>query len=115
MPRNPQTHPRPRIEEFEPRILYSADLAPLAAAPATLKRRSVDVTGEFTAATRSNSTVATASHELVFVNSDVPACVQLVKDIRAQATDQRRIEVVSLDSNGSGVDQIMRSLGAAPM
>src|SRR5690242_10907367 len=100
---------RPRIEELEPRILYSADASPLAAAPLISEQRSVDSAGEFV----SQSSVATcapvvahASHEIVFLDSDVPSCAKLADDIRNRATDQRKIEVFLLDGNTNGIKQI---------
>ena len=106
---------RPRIEELEPRILYSADVSPLAAAPLIAEQRSIDSAGEFVSRSSvetSAPVAAHASHELVFLDSDVPSYAQLIDDIRTQATDQRKIEVFLLDGNTTGIKQISAVLAS---
>ncbi len=97
---------RPLIEELEPRLLYSADLAPLAldgVQPAP-EQRVVNETGEF------SDTVTAVRHELVIVDTGVGNYQTLIDDILKQ-TGNRRIEVVVLDTNRDGVDQITEILG----
>ena len=106
---------RPRIEELEPRILYSADVSPLAAAPLIAEQRSIDSAGEFVSRSSvetSAPVAAHASHELVFLDSDIPSYAQLIDDMRNQATDQRKIEVFLLDGNTNGIKQISAVLAS---
>ena len=97
---------RPLIEELEPRLLYSADLAPLAldgVQPAP-EQRVVNEAGEF------SSTTTAARHELVIVDTGVENYQTLIDDILKQ-TGNRRIEVVVLDTNRDGIEQITEILG----
>ncbi|MBE3069630.1 MAG: DUF4347 domain-containing protein, partial [Planctomycetes bacterium] len=54
---------------------------------------------------------AAARLELVLVDPGVPACRQLVEDLMAATEDGRRFEVVILDGETDGIDQITRILG----
>ncbi|MDP1929797.1 MAG: DUF4347 domain-containing protein [Thiobacillus sp.] len=93
---------RPLIEELEPRILYSADLAPFALdslAPAP-EQRIVNVDGEFASVT------AATRNELVIVDSGVQDYEALLADILDQAGNDRHFSVVILDSNRDGIEQI---------
>jgi hypothetical protein len=95
--------------------LYSADVSPLAAAPLIAEQRSIDSAGEFVSRSSvetSAPVAAHASHELVFLDSDVPSYAQLIDDIRTQATDQRKIEVFLLDGNTNGIKQISAVLAS---
>ena len=98
------------VEEIEPRILYSADFAPVGLdtpvlTPAT-EQRTLDSSGEF----NSDSTVDARPrrHELVFVDSGTPGQRELVEGL--QDSDERDIEVVQLDPARDGVQQITEAL-----
>jgi hypothetical protein len=93
---------RPLIEELEPRLLYSADLAPLALdglQPAP-EQRVIVADGEY--ASQSSS----VRHELVIVDTRVEGYETLLADILGQADASRRIEVATLDASRDGVEQI---------
>ena len=101
---------RPRIEELEPRILYSADFAPALAdafAPRA-EQRTLDTSGEFTQPAAQVGQSRT--HEIVFVDPATPDYQKLVEDIRAKAGDGRDIDVVLLDANKDGITQITETL-----
>src|SRR3954464_1096796 len=106
---------RPLIEEVEPRILYSADVNPLAVpAPLPAENRSVDSGGEFVAPAaapqQSAAAVEQSRHEIVFVDTNTPDYQKLVDDIQAQSGAQRQIDVVLLDGQGDGIKQISDTL-----
>ena len=101
---------RPIIEALEPRILYSADLGPLAApallAPGAPEQRVIDDQGEFVSL--AGQAVQGAPQEIVFIDARTPDFAQLVEDIAAQSG--RQLEVVMLDAERNGVDQISEAL-----
>ena len=93
---------RPLIEELEPRILYSADLAPFALdslAPAP-EQRVVNADGEFASVT------ATTRNELVIVDSGVQDYETLLADMLDQAGSDRHFSVVVLEADRDGIQQI---------
>lgn len=93
---------RPLIEELEPRLLYSADLAPVAldAAQPASEIRVVDPQGEFAAQSDSVRT------ELVVVDTRVENYATLLADIQKQASATRHIDVLVLDPARDGIEQI---------
>ncbi len=97
---------RPLIEELEPRILFSADLAPLAldSLSPEPEQRVVDAQGEF------SSAVATTRSELVIVDTRVADHETLLADILSQAGSDRQISVVLLDADRDGIDQVSEVL-----
>ena len=105
MPRLPH---RPAIEELEPRLLYSADLAPVAfdaAQPLAAEVRVVDTHGEYTAA-------ETVRRELILVDTRVDNYADLLDDLLGSADAQRRFDVVVLDPARDGLEQITEALTA---
>jgi hypothetical protein len=95
---------RPTLEPLEPRILFSAD-TPSALAAALVgtpdaEHRLLDAEGEFAA--------QTASHEIVFIDARTPHSAQLVEDIARQSG--RQVEVVVLDAERNGLEQISETL-----
>lgn len=93
---------RPLIEELEPRILYSADLAPFALdslSPAP-EQRVIQSDGEF------SSVAATTRNELVIVDAGVEDYETLLADILNQAGSDRHFSVVMLGANRDGIEQI---------
>jgi len=133
---NPKIRPSPpRMEELEPRILYSADFAPevvptLGGEPVVAEHRVVDfeteiqlddfeaATGEYDIIILEESdleTVDTAvlsnsaeqfTYELVIVDTATPDYQQLIDDILAQNTDANLVEVVLLDASRDGIEQL---------
>jgi len=125
----------PRIEELEPRILYSADFAPevvptLGPSPVVAEHRIIDLeteiqiddaqaaTGEYDiiildesdllpedTAVLSNS-AEQFRYELVIVDTATPDYQQLIDDVLAQNTDANLVEVVLLDSSRDGIEQL---------
>ena len=106
MPR-PAHHPR--IEELEPRLLYSADLAPVAfdaSQPVAAEVRLLDSGGEYA------QTQQTARHELVIIDPRVDDYTGLLAEWLGQAADNRHIDVLVLDPARDGLAQISEALAA---
>ena len=103
---------RPVVETIEPRILYSADLAPGLAPDSgftpEVEQRTVDTSGEF--AQTGVQDTQTRRHEIVFVDSATLDYQKLVADIEAQRGEERDIEVVMLDAGKEGIRQITKTL-----
>ena len=108
----PYVRRRPVIEEIEPRILYSADIAPMlpeAAAPVpVVEHRVIDQTGEFIGAAAPDQQAR--RQEVVFVDTATPDCSKLVADIEAQSGPERQLHVVLLDAHADGIQQISAAL-----
>ena len=104
-----------RYEELEPRVLFSADALPgldIAAADEQVIVEDVtsDIPVEREAAPETvDQTAAEVRSELVFVNENVPDYEQLIADLQG-SDDNRVIEVVILDSDRNGIDQITEIL-----
>ena len=77
---------RARLEELEPRILYSADLIPalLDDTVAAPEQRVIDTGGEFAQQAATEQQAETCRHELVLVESNTPDYQKLVDDIVKQ-------------------------------
>ncbi|MDX2494931.1 MAG: DUF4347 domain-containing protein, partial [Desulfuromusa sp.] len=104
-----------RYEELEPRVLFSADLMPGLDADTDAVYEQVlfeDVAGATqTDTTNASDTAVQAEeirHELVFVNENVADYEQLIADL--QGDDSRIFEVVVLDSDRDGVEQVSEIL-----
>lgn len=97
-----RAHHRPVVEALEPKLLYSADLAPLALASdsAGLMDNTVAPTTASTMSTR----------EIVFIDASVPELEALKQDLAAQADAGRNIEVIILRSDEDGVARITDTL-----
>ena len=104
-----------RYEELEPRVLFSADALPgmdIAAADEQVIVEDVtsDIPVEREAAPETvEQTAAETRSELVFVNENVADYEQLIADLQG-SDDNRVIEVVILDSDRNGIDQITEIL-----
>jgi hypothetical protein len=95
---------RPTLELLEPRILYSAD-TPSALAGALVgtpdaEHRLLDAEGEFAA--------QTAPQEIVIIDARTPDSARLIEDIAAQSG--RDVEVIVLDAERNGLEQISEAL-----
>jgi VCBS repeat-containing protein/parallel beta-helix repeat protein len=99
------------IEELEPRILFSADLAPtvLDTVPAVAEQRVLDAGGEFMNQA-DQAQVQHATTEVVFVDTRVSNYQQLIDDIKAGENPDRQIDIVILDPNKDGISQITATL-----
>ena len=113
-PRSLRREP-PRVEELEPRVLFSADLAALADASSagvltdsTLASAQYVQSAVVAAQTSSATTDAAAQQrvELVFVDSGVTNASRLVADLQAQIGDGRTLLVYTLDAAQDGLKQI---------
>ncbi len=91
---------RPVFEEFEPRILYSADLAPLVLAG--LADHAVDA--------QAASAHDTTPHEIAFVDLSLPDAQALIDDLNAQAHSGRPIEVLTIAAGEDGIARIGAAL-----
>ncbi|TAL19632.1 MAG: DUF4347 domain-containing protein, partial [Aquabacterium sp.] len=109
------------VEELESRLLYSADVEgvlPGAAAllPQPVEQSAVasvtDAAAQQAAASASSGAAAVtqARVELVFVDASLPDADQLIAALRQQAGDGRTLEVVKLDAQRDGLEQITRAL-----
>lgn len=101
----PDCRHRPLIEELEPRLLYSADLAlALPDSPSiAVEQRLLGADGEFAVqADEQNS----ARLEVVFIDTRVDNYQQLLEDIREKTSDSRVLEVVLIDSQADGLAQV---------
>ncbi len=108
-----------RVEELEPRVLFSADLVPglgeveyeeLLTGPVTESLLS----SEGAAGADADTVVVTAEtrRELVFIDARVSDQQALVADLLANSGEDRSIEVVVLDSEKDGIEQIGEALGS---
>lgn len=101
----------PMVEEFETRLLYSADFAPnvlaLAATTQIVEQRVLDSSGEFIQNQTSQTNVTEQKHELLFIESDVPDSQKLMAGLDTQG---RSIEIVYLDASKDGIAQISAAL-----
>ncbi len=106
------SHAGPRVEALEPRILYAADLDPMAWAG--VDPRSNAYVGSIDAGTRDDSAtsgtqvVATQAtrREIVFVDSRVDGAQTLVDALIAARGDGTVVEVIELRSDADGLAQI---------
>jgi hypothetical protein len=99
------------FEELEPRLLLSADLPvdiPAALAPDRGDDEQASVHQEITSAAVTVGQYA--SRELVFVDTDTPDYQALVEDLLSNSSEDLLIEVVLLDNNSDGINQITDTL-----
>jgi hypothetical protein len=106
-----------RVEELEPRVLFSADAVPglgdieqdaLETGPVTESQ----LPGENAAAKDAQGVIASVEtrRELVFIDAAVDDHQTLVSDLLANSDESRNIEVVVLDGERDGVEQISEAL-----
>jgi large repetitive protein len=107
-------HSRPLIEELEPRVLYSADLAPGfgPAAPGLpqAEYRPLDETATQDWNWPQTLQTSEAQLELVVVDSRVEDADSLLAALTADGT--RRFEIIRLDADHDGVDQLNWALAS---
>lgn len=94
---------RPVVELLEPKLLFSADLAPLPAlADASLAQPAL--------AQQATVQSASATHEIVFIDASVPELETLRQDLARQAASGRDIEVIVIASDEDGLARISQTL-----
>ena len=94
---------RARVEELEPRVLLSGDLAGVLALPPAYESddEPVEIV-ELLGASEQHQT----RHELIFVDAGIEDWETLVEDLLARSGEERSVEVVLLDSQRDGVSQV---------
>jgi len=97
---------RPVLEEFEPRILYSADFAPAALAQLHLPGAS----DQRLLQPQETPAAATATAEIAFVDISLPDAQRLIDDLQAQQDAGRPIEIVRIDGGEDGITRISDTL-----
>jgi len=109
---------RPFIEELEPRLLMSAGLEAFVLQDNSIEGAALlqpaTETQLIPQATTTSSDVAAedVSHELVFIDTDTPDYQQLLDDLLNSGQDNRQFEVILLDNEQSGIDQISEVLAS---
>lgn len=101
-------HQRPIVEVLEPKLLYSADLAPLAMGADSVGLIDNPVATQNVQAL----THGTATHEVVFIDASVPELGALQRDFAAQQATGRDIEVIVIRSDEDGLARISEVLQA---
>ena len=109
---------KPILEEFEARLLLSADLNPLAsdavlAPPATVPAefRSLRDIGLPSVVTSVQVAPLQRTHEIVFVDTSTPDYAELVAAMRESApAEGRRLEFVLIDAERDGIRKITDTL-----
>ena len=103
----------PVLEEIEPRILYSADYSPLSSTAlgdtAELRLLETTPTASPQLITTQASRTQLGGSEIVFVDTQVEDWESLVSDIE-QNSGGRSLEVVLIDSQRNGIEQITLTL-----
>ena len=99
---------RPLVEELEPRILFSADFAPILVDAFTpqAETRLLGHDGEFSNDISNQQPAQQTRYEVVFIDQRVDDYALIVADIQKQNTDDRSIEIVLLDAERDGIAQI---------
>ena len=113
-----EIYTRPIIEELEPRQLFSGGLEGIIiedpiAEPAIhldIDAASSQTTDLINGGAPSNKTVLDQRQELVFIDTDVENYQELLNDILAQDGKGRNIEVITLDNERDGIEQISEAL-----
>ncbi|MCZ6734152.1 MAG: DUF4347 domain-containing protein, partial [Gammaproteobacteria bacterium] len=103
------------FEQLEPRVLFSADplFVPFdgGVLQADVEQQSILHADLFSTTNPTSADVAAeVRRELVFVDSSVPDYQQLVDDVLATGDDARQFEVVVLDGDRNGIEQMADTL-----
>ncbi|MEE9336829.1 MAG: DUF4347 domain-containing protein, partial [Methylococcaceae bacterium] len=103
------------LEELEPRVLFSGGIEGLIATelePAIATYIDIDTNPDQASTQAEAQSTASAQqvHEIVFVDTGVEGYQTLVDDIVNNADSTRNFEVVLLDSNQNGIEQISDTL-----
>lgn len=109
--------PRPYFEELEQRILYSADLAPTAAADLPGWAPDAEVRQLDTVLSASEDAAQVEQsirHEIVFVDEQVPNAQRLIEALRANSDPGVELRVLVIGAEEDGIDVISRALAERP-
>jgi hypothetical protein len=98
------------VEALEPRLLFSADIAPLALAMSDLPHMGAHV--QSLAPTQAAVQAASQGtlSEWVFIDSGVPDLQSFLKDFEQQAKQGRALNVVVIEAGEDGVSRISQAL-----
>jgi Tol biopolymer transport system component len=96
--------PRPVLEEFEPRILYAADLA------AVVQGLGDAATAGAWQSLATTQPTAVAAQEIAFVDLSLPDAQTLVAGLQAQKDAGRAIDIVTIAPGEDGLAVIARAL-----
>ena len=97
---------RPVLEEFEPRILYSADFAPAVLAGVSLPGPS----DQRLLQAQETPAASPAALEIAFIDVSLPDAQRLIDDLQAQRNAGRTIEIVRIDAGEDGISRISQTL-----
>ena len=108
---------KPLIEQLEARILYSSDAAALINSSSFIPESNnvMVLDDDLDPETDSTQQTAPSQHEIVSVDTRVTNYQALVNDIQNQATEDKQIDVVLLDSRQDGLAQIEATPLATPV
>ena len=105
---------RPLCEELEPRILLSADALGVPLDPSLADGELVqDLSANhqmLDAEVGLREALSNVRRELVFVDRGVEGYERLLEDLRSASSAGRQLEVVLLDAEGNGIEQITATL-----
>ncbi len=109
---------RPILEELEPRQLFSGGIeGVLLDDPLAESATYLDITKESDAGSSlvadiqsSESATDTKRREIVFIDTDVDSYQELLNDILAQDDGDRNLQVIVLDNQRDGIEQISETL-----
>ena len=107
------------FEALEPRVLLSADLAGVAAQAALVEEQAQTAAAEELVIQDQEITASVVDtpqsdsllrHEIAFVDTGAEDYELLVSDLLTNQSDDKHIEVILLDSNRNGIEQITETL-----
>ncbi len=104
------------IEAMEPRLLFSADLdgglisGGLASHSALLNPALSDALAPAVASTDATRAASAIRQELVLVDTDTPDYQQLIDDLLANPDETRQLEVILLNNDRDGINQVTEIL-----
>ena len=108
---------RPHFEELEPRVLYSADLAPTGLpgwAPSAEVRQLDTRLSDSADNAYASQQQQDVRLEIVFVDTRIDDYQRLLDNLTQQPDANRELHVVLLDAEQDGIDAISRSLAEQP-
>lgn len=101
------------VEEIEPRILHSADLAPFALTDLSGQGEIRVIDAVERSVAQSMSVEQPRTRELVVVDASTAGFEQLVADLESQAAAGRDLEIVLIQPGADGIRQITDALSGA--
>jgi hypothetical protein len=108
---------RPHFEELEPRVLYSADLAPTGLpgwAPSAEVRQLDTRLSDSADSAHASQQQQEVRLEIVFVDTRIDDYQRLLDNLTQQTDVNRELRVVLLDAEQDGIDTISRNLTEQP-